>query len=121
MRWREQLLLAVAVDRVDELATVSAAVPWRATSIVSGSLRIEPARRLMSSLNVAENSSVCLRFEQQVEDPADVGHEAHVQHPVRLVEDEDLDLAEVGRALADEVEQPARASRRGSRRRPAAP
>ena len=61
----------------------------------------------MSSENVAENSSVCLRLDQQVEDPADVGHEAHVQHPVRLVEDEDLDLAEVGRALADEVEQAA--------------
>ena len=62
----------------------------------------------MSSLNVAENSSVCLRLEQQVEDPADVGHEAHVEHPVGLVEDEDLDLAEVGRALPHEVEQAAR-------------
>ena len=28
----------------------------------------------------------------------DVGQEAHVEHPVRLVEDEDLDLAEVGDA-----------------------
>ena len=44
---------------------------------------------------------------QQLEDPLDVGQEAHVEHPVGLVEDEDLDLAEVGDLLADEVEQPA--------------
>ena len=61
----------------------------------------------MSSENVAENSSVWRRAGEQVEDPADVGHEAHVEHPVGLVEDEDLDLAEVGGALADEVEQAA--------------
>ncbi len=61
----------------------------------------------MSSEKVAENSSVWRAAGEQVEDPADVGHEAHVEHPVRLVEDEDLDLAEVGRALADEVEEAA--------------
>ena len=61
----------------------------------------------MSSEKVAENSSVCLRDPRQLEDPLDVGHEAHVQHAVRLVEHEDLDLAEVGGPLADEVEQPA--------------
>ena len=45
---------------------------------------------------------------QEREDLADVRDEAHVEHPVRLVEHEDLDLAEVGRLLADVVEQPAR-------------
>ena len=39
-----------------------------------------------------------LRLGQQGDDPADVGDEAHVEHPVGLVEDEDLDLAEVDRA-----------------------
>ena len=62
----------------------------------------------MSSENVAENSRVWLAAGEEVEDPPDVGHEAHVEHPVRLVEHEDLDLAEVRGALADEVEQAAR-------------
>ncbi len=61
----------------------------------------------MSSENVAENSSVCWRDGRSFEDPLDVGHEAHVQHAVGLVEHEDLDLAEVCRALADEVEEAA--------------
>ena len=55
------------------------------------------------------------RREQQVlalgrqdrEDLADVADEAHVQHPVRLVEDEDLDAGQVDRALAEVVEQAA--------------
>src|SRR6187399_2243019 len=44
---------------------------------------------------------------EQVDDPADVADEAHVEEAVRLVEDEDLDLRQVDRALADVVEQPA--------------
>ena len=62
----------------------------------------------MSSENVAENIRFWRRFGQQLDDPLDVGQEAHVEHAVRLVEDEDLDLAEVRDLLADEVEQPAR-------------
>ncbi len=62
----------------------------------------------MSSENVAENIRFWRRFGQQLDDPLDVGQEAHVEHPVGLVEDEDLDLAEVGDLLADEVEQAAR-------------
>ena len=42
---------------------------------------------------------------QELEDPPDVRDEPHVEHPVALVEDEDLDLAEVRRPLADEVEE----------------
>ena len=44
---------------------------------------------------------------QQLEDAPDVRQEAHVEHPVRLVEHEDLDLAEVDVPLADVVEQAA--------------
>ena len=55
------------------------------------------------------------RREQQVlaacredrEDLADVADEAHVEHPVGLVEDEDLDPRQVDGALADVVEQAA--------------
>ena len=61
----------------------------------------------MSSEKVAENIRFWRRRREQRDDPLDVGQEAHVEHPVRLVEDEDLDLAEVGDPLADEVEQPA--------------
>ncbi len=41
------------------------------------------------------------------DDLADFGNEAHVEHAVRFVEDEDLDLGEVHGALPDMVEQAA--------------
>ena len=44
---------------------------------------------------------------QQREDALDVADEAHVEHPVRLVEHEDLDVAQVDGALALVVEQAA--------------
>ena len=62
----------------------------------------------MSSEKVAENIRFWRLRREQLDDPLDVRQEAHVEHPVGLVEDEDLDLAEVGDLLADEVEQPAR-------------
>ena len=37
----------------------------------------------------------------------DIGQEAHVEHPVRLVEDEDFQVRKVDRSLVDMVEQPA--------------
>ena len=48
---------------------------------------------------------VLAALRQQLDDALDVGQEAHVEHPVGLVEDEDLDLAQVRDLLADEVEQ----------------
>ena len=45
---------------------------------------------------------------QQREDLADVADEAHVEHAVGLIEDEDLDHREVDGVLADVVEQAAR-------------
>ncbi len=45
---------------------------------------------------------------QQRHDPLDVRDEAHVEHPVGLIEDEDLDLAQIDTLLLDVVEQPAR-------------
>ena len=53
-----------------------------------------------------EKQVLALRGEQR-EDLADVGDEAHVEHAIGLVEDEDLDPGEVDRALRDVVEQPA--------------
>jgi hypothetical protein len=42
------------------------------------------------------------------QDAADIGPEAHVQHPIGLVEHEDLDLAQVGRFALDQIEQASR-------------
>ncbi len=47
-------------------------------------------------------------FGQAVDDLADVVDEAHVEHPVGLVEDEGLDVREVDIALIAEVVEPAR-------------
>jgi len=44
------------------------------------------------------------------DDAADARQEPHVEHAVALVEDEDLDLAEVDRALIEVIDQPAGAS-----------
>ena len=96
----EQRFLAVAVDRVDELAgRASAAVLRGATSTVAGSRRIVPDRRRMSSENVAENIRFWRCGGSSARILLDVRQEAHVEHPVGLVEDEDLDLAEVGDAV----------------------
>ena len=57
---------------------------------------------------------------EQVDDPADVADEAHVEEAVGLVEDEDLDPRQVDGPLRDVVEQAARAWRRRSRGRRAA-
>ena len=55
----------------------------------------------------AEQQVLPLRREE-VDDPADVADEAHVQEAVRLVQDEDLDARQVDGPLGDVVEQPAR-------------
>ena len=44
----------------------------------------------------------------QFADALDVGNEAHVEHAVGLVDDEDLDAREQQLAAVEEVEQPAR-------------
>ena len=46
------------------------------------------------------------------DDPVDGGLEAHVEHAVGLVEDEDLDLVEGDRAAGEQVLEPARGRRR---------
>ena len=80
----------------------------RATSTFAGSFWNCEASLRISSENVAEKSSVCRAAGMQRDDPLDVRDEAHVEHAVGFVEDQDLDLAEVHGLLADEVEQAAR-------------
>ena len=57
---------------------------------------------------VAEKSRFWRFVGQRADDAPDVGPEAHVEHAVGFVEDEDLDLGEVEVAALDQVEQAAR-------------
>ena len=57
---------------------------------------------------VAEKSSVCRCLGQPLQDPGELGLEAHVEHPVGLVEHQHLDVVELGRPLLQVVDQPAR-------------
>ena len=66
------------------------------------------ASALISSENVAENSRFCRRFGSCARIALDVADEAHVEHPVRLVEHENLDVRQVDGALLVMVEQTAR-------------
>jgi hypothetical protein len=45
--------------------------------------------------------------DQVAQEPFDLGGEAHVRHPVGLVEHHDLDLGEIGVAALAEIDQPA--------------
>ena len=56
---------------------------------------------------VAEKKSVWRRSGKVLQDAADVGQEAHVEHPVGLVEDEDLEPGELRVGEAEVVEEAA--------------
>ena len=57
---------------------------------------------------MAEKNSVWRLRRQVLEDAADVGQKAHVEHAVRLVEDEDLDALQARIRVLEVVEEPAR-------------
>ena len=101
----EKGFLAVAVDRVDQLVDgLEGRVPRR--DLDRGRIAQDPARQAPDVVRERgrEHQVLPLGGEQR-DDLLDVGQEAHVEHPVGLVEDEDLDLAEVGDLLPDEVEE----------------
>ena len=58
--------------------------------------------------SVAEKNSVWRSRRGLGDDPVDGGLEAHVEHPVGLVEDEDVDLLERDAPRVDQVLEPAR-------------
>ena len=47
-------------------------------------------------------------FRQQRDDAVDVRQEAHVEHVVRLVQNEDLDLIEPQSAAIQQIQEPSR-------------
>ncbi len=104
----QELALALAVDRVDDLLDeVRGSVPF-------GDLDLrraieEPVRQASDLVREGRREHEVLSVSgQSGQDPADVADEAHVEHAVRLVQDEDLDPVQVDGALAEVVEQPAR-------------
>ena len=57
---------------------------------------------------VALKNSVCRRFGRWRKHAADVGQEAHVEHPVRFVEHEELEPGQLRVRRAEMIQQPAR-------------
>ena len=103
----EQLALARGVDRVhhlrDELGRGVAPRDFDRHRVLH-----EGARQLADLVGEGGGEQQVLpRLRQQREDAADVVDEAHVEHAVGLVQDEDLDLAQVDGLLFDVVEQAA--------------
>ena len=107
MRWLSSSRLRSRSTMWTTWVTSSVGVLRGVTWTWAGSFSRSPASRRISSEKVAENSRFWRRVRQDREDLADVADEAHVEHPVGLVEDEDLDPRQVDRPLAEVVEQPA--------------
>ena len=107
---REQLALALAVDRVDGLLDEIDGRVLRRDLHRCG--RAQQALRQGADLlrEGRAEEEVLPSNGKQRQHLSDVADEAHVEHPIGLVEDEDLDRAEVDGALAGMVEQ---ATRRG--------
>ena len=101
----EQLALAFAIDRIDDLRDEVSRLVARGDLDHRGPIQ-EAVRETLDLVRERrrEQEVLAARREQR-EDLADVADEAHVEHPVGLVEDEDLDPREVDRPLADVVEQ----------------
>ena len=104
---RQQFALATAIDHQHAL------LDQFGGGIAAGHL--DQLRRLQQPVGerldlVGEGGreqQVLPRPRQQRQHLADVVDEAHVEHPVGLVEHQDLDLRQVDRALADVIQQPA--------------
>ena len=104
----EQGLLPLPVHRVDDLPDrLDRRIPGR--HFDRRRVVHEHARQLAHLVvERGREQEVLALLGQQGEDLADVGDESHVEHAVRFVEHEDLDLAQVGRLLAHVIEEPPR-------------
>jgi len=103
----EELLLAVTIDRVDELAYgLGRRVAWRDLD-GCGVVQDRAGQRAHLVVKGRREEQVLAARREHREDLADVGQEAHVEHPIGLVEHEDRNLAEIHGALLDVVQQAA--------------
>ena len=85
----------------------SAVVAARETSMRIGLCRNVSVRRVISGGIVAEKNERLAGEGDQLADALDVGNEAHVEHPVGFVDDQDLDAGQQEAAALGEVEQAA--------------
>ena len=85
---------------------VLAVVAGGAASMRSGSLRNWLTRRVISGGIVAEKNKRLAARRQQLADLLDVRDEAHVEHAVGLVDDEDLHAHQHDAAALEMIEQP---------------
>ncbi len=104
----QQLPLALAVDRVDDLLNeLRRGVPLGDLDL--GGAVENPIGQASDVVREGGREQQVLSIRRQaLQDPADVADEAHVEHAIRLVQDEDLDATQVDGALTDVVEQPTR-------------
>ncbi len=102
--WRLSLRSTCSTD----CSTRSAGVATGATATRTGSRSRRLASASIARGIVAEKSSVCRSRGVRRAMRRTVCDEAHVEHAVGLVEDDDLDVAQIDAALLHQVEQPAR-------------
>ena len=103
----QQLALALAVDGMDDLLDQVDRRVARGDLDRCGTVEHALGERPDLVGEGRREEQVLALGGEQADHLADVADEAHVEHAVRLVEDEDLDLAQVDGALAGVVEQAA--------------
>src|SRR4029077_5590306 len=103
----EQLPLALAIDAIDEL--LDALRGGDSSGDLDGDgVDEDPAGEATDVVvEGRREEQVLAPRRQQAEDAPDRLDEPHIEHPVGLVEDEDLDSAQVDRPLLHVVEQAA--------------
>ena len=83
-------------------------VDRRVTSTNTGARAVRCMSASISSGIVAEKNRFWRLRRQRRENAANIGQEAHIEHPVGLVEHDDLDVAEACLLATEVVEQPTR-------------
>ena len=96
---------------------LSAVVAARATSMRTGFCKKASVSRVISGGIVAEKNSVCRVNGTSLQMRSMSGNEAHVEHAVGFVDDENFNAGEQQLAAFGEIEQPARRRDQTRRRR----
>ena len=86
---------------------MSAAECLRPISTFAGLRSVRPGRELLDPAEGGREEQRLAVLRAFLDDPPDVGKEAHVQHPVDLVQDEDVDLVEGAVPLLQVVQEAA--------------
>ncbi len=102
---REQITLALAVNRMDDLLDELDGRVLRRDLNRCGPIEQAGGQRADLAGKGRGEQEVLATSRQERQHLADVTDEAHVEHAIGLVEDEDLDPAQVDGALAGMVEQ----------------